>query len=475
MFCLLFALTLQAKSQDIYIIELSKMNIFKIKKEERIPSLIALLVFVLLNGLFFYKYSNLFLQAHHVSYWQLFAKTYHVSGFDAWSYIFMSNGKLYFEIPRHPLFAVILYPFYLINKELIATGDTNYAMIFMAILLIVSAYYSFIFIYRVFREIIEVGKKDSLLLSAMLYSFGMVMVSMLVPDHFCWSLFLLTMTLYLAGKAMKEKKQLSAWTIGILSFLTGGVTLSNIAKTYLAAWFVNGKKVFAWKNMVAMILPAILLVGTAYLIYTEIREPQFHTDKKIEIKAHAKDTLQAHKDSIHHAWVLAHTGEPMKKEGFWKWTDMSTSRSDALIHNMMGESIQLHDSYLLDDMCVNRPTIVKYNYVFNYIIEGIVAVLFILGIIVAVRHRFFLMALSWLALDTCIHFVMGFGLNEMYIMACHWIFIIPISIAYLLKSLTPSRQTIVRGITLLLTLYLWVWNGYLVFSYMSDQITQISK
>ena len=475
MFCLLFALTLQAKSQDIYIIELSKMNIFKIKKEERIPSLIALLVFVLLNGLFFYKYSNLFLQAHHVSYWQLFAKTYHVSGFDAWSYIFMSNGKLYFEIPRHPLFAVILYPFYLINKELIAAGDTNYAMIFMAILLIVSAYYSFIFIYRVFREIIEVGKKDSLLLSAMLYSFGMVMVSMLVPDHFCWSLFLLTMTLYLAGKAMKEKKQLSAWTIGILSFLTGGVTLSNIAKTYLAAWFVNGKKVFAWKNMIAMILPAILLVGTAYLIYTEIREPQFHTDKKIEIKAHAKDTLQAHKDSIHHAWVLAHTGEPMKKEGFWKWTDMSTSRSDALIHNMMGESIQLHDSYLLDDMCVNRPTVVKYNYVFNYIIEGIVALLFILGIIVAVRHRFFLMALSWLALDICIHFVMGFGLNEMYIMACHWIFIIPISIAYLLKSLTPSRQTIVRGITLLLTLYLWVWNGYLVFSYMSDQITQISK
>lgn len=451
------------------------MNIFKIKKEERIPSLIALLVFVLLNGLFFYKYSNLFLQAHHVSYWQLFAKTYHVSGFDAWSYIFMSNGKLYFEIPRHPLFAVILYPFYLINKELIAAGDTNYAMIFMAILLIVSTYYSFIFIYRVFREIIEVGKKDSLLLSAMLYSFGMVMVSMLVPDHFCWSLFLLTMTLYLAGKAMKEKKQLSAWTIGILSFLTGGVTLSNIAKTYLAAWFVNGKKVFAWKNMVAMILPAILLVGTAYLIYTEIREPQFYTDKKIEIKAHAKDTLQAHKDSIHHAWVLAHTGEPMKKEGFWKWTDMSTSRSDALIHNMMGESIQLHDSYLLDDMCVNRPTVVKYNYVFNYIIEGIVALLFILGIIVAVRHRFFLMALSWLALDICIHFVMGFGLNEMYIMACHWIFIIPISIAYLLKSLTPSRQTIVRGITLLLTLYLWVWNGYLVFSYMSDQITQISK
>lgn len=450
-------------------------NIFKVKKEERISSLIALAVFIVLNGLFFYKYGNLFLRAHHVSFWQLFAKTYHVSGFDAWSYIFMSNGKLYFEIPRHPLFAVILYPFYLINKELIAAGNTNYAMIFMAILLIASAYYSFIFVYRIFRNIIRMSRFDSNLLSAMLYSFGMVMVSMLVPDHFCWSLFLLTMTLYLAGMAMKERRRLSSWTIGILGFLTGGVTLSNIAKTYLAAWFVNGKKVFAWKNMTAMIVPAVLLIGIAYVIQTGIREPQFAVDKSIEVKSYAKDSLQQRKDSIHHAWVMAHTGTPMKEEGFWKWTDMSTSRSDALIHNMMGESIQLHDSYLLDDMCVNRPTIVKYNYAFNYVIEGIIALLFVMGIIAGIRHKFFLLVLSWLGFDIVVHFVMGFGLSEMYIMACHWIFIIPIAIAYLMKSLTPSKQMILRGITLLLTLYLWAWNGYLVFSYMSDQATQIMK
>lgn len=450
-------------------------NIFKVKKEERISSLIALTMFIVLNGLFFYKYGNLFLRAHHVSFWQLFAKTYHVSGFDAWSYIFMSNGKLYFEIPRHPLFAVILYPFYLINKELIAAGNTNYAMIFMAILLIASAYYSFIFVYRIFRNIIGMSRFDSNLLSAMLYSFGMVMVSMLVPDHFCWSLFLLTMTLYLAGMAMKERRRLSSWTIGILGFLTGGVTLSNIAKTYLAAWFVNGKKVFAWKNMTAMIVPAVLLIGIAYVIHTEIREPQFAVDKSIEVKSYAKDSLQQRKDSIHHAWVMAHTGTPMKEEGFWKWTDMSTSRSDALIHNMMGESIQLHDSYLLDDMCVNRPTIVKYNYAFNYVIEGIIALLFVMGIIAGIRHKFFLLVLSWLGFDIVVHFVMGFGLSEMYIMACHWIFIIPIAIAYLMKSLTPSKQMILRGITLLLTLYLWAWNGYLVFSYMSDQATQIMK
>ena len=85
------------------------------------------------------------------------------------------------------------------------------------------------------------------------------------------------------------------------------------------------------------------------------------------------------------------------------------------------------------------------------------------------------MVLSWLAIDICIHFVLGFGLNEMYIMAIHWIFIIPIALAYLIKSLTPSKQQALRAITLLLTLYLWIWNGYLVFSYMADQATQIMK
>ena len=64
-----FTLTLQANKKR------RMKNIFKIKKEERIPGLVALLVFVLLNGLFFYKYGNLFLRAHHVSFWLLFAKT----------------------------------------------------------------------------------------------------------------------------------------------------------------------------------------------------------------------------------------------------------------------------------------------------------------------------------------------------------------------------------------------------------------
>ena len=106
---------------------------------------------------------------------------------------------------------------------------------------------------------------------------------------------------------------------------------------------------------------------------------------------------------------------------------------------------------------------------------AIISLLFIIGIVVGIRHKFFLLVLSWLGLDIVIHFVMGFGLNEMYIMACHWIFIIPIAIAYLMKTLTPGKQVILRYFCWLLTLYLWAWNGYWLFTYMSDQATQIMK
>ena len=107
--------------------------------------------------------------------------------------------------------------------------------------------------------------------------------------------------------------------------------------------------------------------------------------------------------------------------------------------------------------------------------DGILPLLFLILGMCLYLNLLIYMKLSWLGLDIVIHFVMGFGLNEMYIMACHWIFIIPIAIAYLMKSLTPGRQVVLRYFCWLLTLYFWVWNGYWLFTYMSDQATQIMK
>ena len=66
-----------------------------------------------------------------------------------------------------------------------------------------------------------------------------------------------------------------------------------------------------------------------------------------------------------------------------------------------------------------------------------------------------------------IHLILGFGLNEVFIMAPHFMFVLPIATAYLLKDL----QTRWLRLTLLLvTLYLFIYNGYLLTDFLLSPI-----
>lgn len=131
----------------------------------------------------------------------------------------------------------------------------------------------------------------------------------------------------------------------------------------------------------------------------------------------------------------SHMGKPIAKGEFSQWTDISTPRWPSAVENLFGESMQLHRDHLLLDGLYSRPVIVYYDLYINYIVEGIIVLLFIIGIFCGRRSRFLWLALSWFGFDMLIHFVLGFGLNEIYIMSAHWLFIIATAIAYIFVSL----------------------------------------
>ena len=110
--------------------------------------------------------------------------------------------------------------------------------------------------------------------------------------------------------------------------------------------------------------------------------------------------------------------------------------------------------------------IVKYRWMINYGVEALLVLLFLLGIVCGFRSRFLWLALSWFALDLLLHIGLGFGINEVYIMSAHWIFVIPIGVGYLLKALTPCPRGVIRVLLVLMTLYLYVYNGYFIIKYM---------
>lgn len=443
-------------------------NIFKVKKEERWLVFIMLAVFLTFNILLITSHYHVYTMGAHGGFWSIFTKNFRMSGYDNWSWITISGMRIHFITSRHPLYLTFLYPLYLLNHWLIEVFGHNFAVYFMAAIIVLSAFYAAVFAYRIFREVMELRRFDSTLLTVLLFSFGHILIPSMVPDHFIVSMMFLLMALYICGKKMKKGELLTAWQSLLLTFFTAGMATSNGAKIFLAGLFTNRKKFFTWKYIcIGVILPCLLLIGIQQSQYYLLEVPQKAVISNIEKVKRQKDPKGVEEFyKKRNAWQKTHLGQTMSKESMLDWLDTSTPRTRTLVENFFGESIQLHQRYLLKDVAWDRPVFVTYNWITNYVIEAIMVVLFVLGIIFGYRKRFFQILLAWFACDITLHLILGFGITEVYIMASGWAFIIPIGYGYLIKGLSHRYRQMLRGLLLVITIFLWAYNGGLTVNYL---------
>ncbi|MDO4159879.1 MAG: DUF6080 domain-containing protein [Prevotellaceae bacterium] len=473
------------------------IELLKIKREEWLAAIVAAIVFITLQAFVIIRYIDVFTQTGR-GYWSVFVKNFYISGFDPITYTVITHWGANYNVYRHPLLAFFIYPLSMLNEWLTDVTGINLVQFITAVPWLVCAFYSFIFLYRIFREIIKTSRLDATLLSALYFSFAYVMISLVVPDHFGISMFLLLLTIYLSGRKMQQGKTFKIWQTVLLFFFTAGVTLSNGIKIFIYALFTNGKKFFSIKNILfAVLLPSILIWIFARWEYHNYALPKERAAKESKKK---KNEEKRKKDFIAFADTTSikdsakmraafnaeikkkaiakykadrkkpwneHKGKPMGKGEFTSWTDKSTSRIETAIENLFGESIQLHKDHLLEDTLRERPVIVKYNWAINYIVEAIVVLLFLAGIWFGRRSRFLWMCLAGFAFDMVIHMGLGFGINEVYIMGAHWLFVMPIAMAFLVKATEGKRlSTYLRALILLLSLYLWIYNGTLFIDFL---------
>ena len=443
-------------------------NIFKVKKEERWLAFVMLAVFVTFNAMVIASHYHVYTMDAHDGFWSIFTKNFRMSGYDCWSWITVSGGRIHFVTSRHPLYLTFLYPLYLLNDWLIQNVGYNFAVYFMAVIIVFSAFYAVLFMYRVFREVLELRRKDARLLTLLLFSFGHVLIPTMVPDHFVVSLMLLSLTLYITGKKMKKGQLLTAWQSLVLTFFTAGMATSNGAKTLLAGLFTNGKKVFTVKFIsIGVVLPLLLLLGIQQSQYYLLEVPQQAVVRHIEsetLKKNPQKVLEHKKQR--NEWQRTHLGQPVGDGVITKLMDVSTPRIPTIVENFFGESIQLHQRSLLMDVSWERPIFVEYNWSVNYIIEAFIVLLFIVGIVFSYKQRFFKMLLAWFACDLTLHLILGFAVTEVYIMTSGWAFIIPISYGYLLRQLSMKWLRVMRVTLIMLTIYLWIYNAGQTFYYL---------
>ena len=485
-------------------------DIFRIKKEERWLALGIFLALAILNGVVIARYAGTFTLVTD-DYYKNFIRHFCVSGFDPLTYWVLSDWNAAYNVYRHPLLAFYMYIPYLINMGLMELTGYNCALFIAVIIQMFCGFYATLFLQRIFREVLELDKVASSILTLLFFSFGYVMVTCIVPDHFVISMLLLILALYVSGRRIKHNHPLKIWQTVVYFVLTAGTSLNNGLKIFFSALFVNRKRFFCPKYLLlAVILPAALLWGFCRWEYrtfvwpVEMARKEMKAKKAAEKKArqehmaqlkHIKDSLtkdsiqrglkiitpeeiaqKAKNDSIQKAKQLARNearkkrgpkqGAPIMKGEFMNWTDATSSRTLSIVENLMGESIQLHQDYVLQDELRHRPMFVNYRYAFNYIVEALIIILFLAGIWAGRKSRYLWLVMSYFGLDMLLHIGLGFGLNEVYIMTGHWIYALPIAIGFLLKETRHQRYSLcLKSLLLTIGLFLLIYNGILIIGY----------
>ena len=204
----------------------TSFRLFSIRKEERLTVALALLAFSLLNAVTVCRYWDVF-SVPSDNYHRLFVRHFHISGFDPLTYQVISEWFPAYNIYRHPLLAFFMWPFSCVNNWLITTTGTNFATILAAVAVILCATYSVVFLFRIFRNVIQLSIRQSNILCLLYFSFSYIMLASMVPDHFVMSQFCLLLTLWISDEYLKKR---SLWLDIKIIFTT-------------ANYLLNGKKI----------------------------------------------------------------------------------------------------------------------------------------------------------------------------------------------------------------------------------------
>ena len=536
-------------------------QLFSLRRHERPVFLFALLLAIVLQAIIICRYNDIFTNPGP-KYWAVFLHNFSVSGYDPITYSVVTDWTAKYNVYRHPLLAFFMAPLYWLNLGLTALTGVNCVQYVVAFFWILATAYAFLFFYRIVLNILNgpsdgsntfstapqalsqplrnstlncatgalstVPQAQAMLLSALLFSFGHVLLAGMAPDHFILSMMMLLLLLLVSLEKLQQQRPFTIAEAIIFFIIIAGITLSNGVKVFICVLLVNWFTLSPTRNkrssnevetqtarvstpllngrgrgvglvFLSLLFASALLWTVARVEYKHLVLPQekiTHAKKAAEKKrkaeaaarrkAEAERTFQMqiaqaeaaadtallaqakHRlDSVRTAKPKARRnpyGRPIAKSGFMRWTDVTTPRGSAIVENLFGESIQLHADHALGDVLRHRPVIVAYRSPVQYVVEALLALLFLAGIWCGRRSRLLWLALSWAAFDMLLHLGLGFGLNEVYIMSCHWIFVIPLALAYLLRAVRGKWLSIALAA---LTLYLYIWNLSIIFQVMT--------
>lgn len=329
-------------------------------------------------------------------------------GYDNLFHLYTRGGA--FDI-SHPFFSV----FHLLKTLLIILLTTLFKEkttgIVCLILMNLLTTGGLVLIYRYLKQIVQVSSSRALLLTGFTGCFFTTVVLSFTTETYPFSFFLLVFSLLMISKEYKLTGYIKGRTLFFLSFLCGGVTITNAAKPAMAL-FLN--KASFWRKMrtgFKVMLPFVVCVAVVMGFYT-IKAKLFHPEGPSPIETAGQFGQYFIHDETFAKQVLV---------DFWGNTIISTP----LTQQLVGKEVVLRPSEYLYGW---------YNAVIMFLFFLVAA-----SALLNLKNKYVQLLLMYLSIDFVIHFIIRYGMNEAILFGGHWMFAVPILLGWLYTRL-PVRM-----------------------------------
>jgi len=373
--------------------------------------------------------------AYFLSFSMIFACNVDVSlqpqimGYDTFAYIDGENPKLVLSKAlawnvRHPLFVLFNLPALLVAA--ILAGGAKWCVFALFSSLIMSL--SNLLIYKICR-FYEVSKYVACCAVLLFSSFAHVILLAGQAETFVYTMFFSLLAILVVLRSEDDK-----WKDNVLFMLLAGTTITNAAKFFmlkLCKHRVNIKKAFieTWRSAYLFLtLGAFTVLGLLYRIFIK------HLPLREAVMGDTINYIRDVPDRLLLIW-----------ENFFC--------EPLLFHSQQGV-VYTTDTTMLGDYPETAFGIV-------------ILCLYVLCVMSLFVHRKTYIAqvcLAFLSVDFLIHFIIGYGKNELQLFCLHWLFFLPVLLALLIKSSKRTLRRFSCGILFLLALCFMAYNAFCYFN-----------
>jgi hypothetical protein len=375
---------------------------------------------------FFFFFFLLFVQ---IRYFPFLLDNTKILGYDPYMLQWISSPSTNFATIKHPLINFYLLPLSLLLFIAKFIISEKAALVSLYVFYHLSVTYSMIFIYRILNELMMLNQFRSIILTILFSSFAHIIIQSFIIESYPLSLLLLTITLYVLGKGIYLKEKTDPYLYCLLFVLTAGVTITNGLKTIIAYLFTEKKLNAKIKWIVAVSFFFLILVAIIYIPTKLITSKNSKTELVSNNNSRPGYSTENPKQSL--TQELEASGS---KIPFLKFIRFDIDLFSSFRGNILGESALFHTSNFKSEIRNGRNIYLEYSSPYKNWIILLFYLFFVFSVIISLNQKFSHILLAFLSVDIFIHVVCRFGIEEPYIFAAHWMFLIPLFFAFLYKN-----------------------------------------